>query len=47
MEGIAKQITDLKKESVRKELEKKQLEDVVEQDKLVLGKCLSSWFGNH
>jgi nucleosome binding factor SPN SPT16 subunit len=42
MEGIAKQITDLKKESVRKELEKKQLEDVVEQDKLVLGKCLSS-----
>jgi nucleosome binding factor SPN SPT16 subunit len=38
MEGFAKQITELKKESVRKEQEKKQLEDVVEQDKLVVGK---------
>ncbi|KAF2146297.1 uncharacterized protein K452DRAFT_305247 [Aplosporella prunicola CBS 121167] len=35
MEEIAKQITELKKESVRREQEKKQMEDVVEQDKLV------------
>lgn len=31
---ITKQITEMKKESVRKEQEKKQLEDVVEQEKL-------------
>ncbi|OJD37458.1 fact complex subunit spt16 [Diplodia corticola] len=35
MEQIAKQITELKKESVRREQEKKQMEDVVEQDKLI------------
>ena len=35
MEEITKQITELKKSAVRKEQEKKELEDVVEQDKLV------------
>lgn len=35
MEGIVKQITDLKKASVRREQEKKEMEDVVEQDKLI------------
>jgi nucleosome binding factor SPN SPT16 subunit len=38
MEHINSQITDLKKNVVRREQEKKQMEDVVEQDKLVLGK---------
>jgi nucleosome binding factor SPN SPT16 subunit len=36
MENIVNQITEMKKESVRREQEKKQLEDVVEQDKLVI-----------
>ena len=35
MQDIAQQITDLRKAAVRREAEKKQLEDVVEQDKLV------------
>ena len=35
IEEITKQITDLKKDVVRREQEKKQMEDVVEQDKLV------------
>ncbi|KAK8204948.1 FACT complex subunit-domain-containing protein [Phyllosticta capitalensis] len=35
MEHVAKQITELKKESVRREQEKKQMEDVIEQDKLI------------
>ena len=35
MEEISKQITDLKKSTVRREQEKKEMEDVVEQDKLV------------
>ncbi|KAL8725333.1 MAG: hypothetical protein Q9181_006452 [Wetmoreana brouardii] len=35
MEAIAQQVTDLRKSAVRKEQEKKELEDVVEQDKLV------------
>ncbi|KAI9656979.1 MAG: FACT complex subunit spt16 [Alyxoria varia] len=35
IEGITKQITDLKKSAVRREQEKKEMEDVVEQDKLV------------
>lgn len=34
MQDIAQQITDLRKNSVRREQEKKELEDVVEQDKL-------------
>ena len=36
MKGIAQSITDMKKENARREQEKKQLEDVVEQDKLVV-----------
>jgi nucleosome binding factor SPN SPT16 subunit len=36
MENLSQQITEMKKESVRKEQEKKQMEDVVEQDKLVI-----------
>lgn len=35
MQDIAQQITDLRKNAVRREQEKKQLEDVVEQEKLV------------
>ena len=35
MQDIAAQITDLRKNSVRREQEKKELEDVVEQDKLI------------
>lgn len=35
IDQITKDITDLKKEVVRREQEKKQLEDVVEQDKLI------------
>lgn len=35
MQDIAQQITDLRKNAVRREQEKKQLEDVVEQDKLI------------
>ena len=35
MQDIATQITELRKNSVRREQEKKELEDVVEQDKLV------------
>ncbi|KAJ9660356.1 FACT complex subunit spt16 [Coniosporium apollinis] len=35
IDEITRQITDLKKEVVRREQEKKQMEDVVEQDKLV------------
>jgi len=42
MESIAQQITDLKKDAVKREQEKKQLEDVVEQDKLITAK--GSWF---
>lgn len=38
MEGISSKITDLKKEMVRRENEKKQLEDVVEQDKLIVAR---------
>lgn len=34
-EEIVKHITDMKKQSVRREQEKKELEDVVEQDKLI------------
>jgi nucleosome binding factor SPN SPT16 subunit len=42
MDSILTGINDMKKESVRREQEKKQLEDVVEQDKLIIGKsCLS------
>ncbi|KIW01058.1 uncharacterized protein PV09_07572 [Verruconis gallopava] len=36
MQQIAGAITDMKKESVRREQEKKQLEDVVEQDKIII-----------
>jgi nucleosome binding factor SPN SPT16 subunit len=36
MQHIASAITDMKKDSVRREQEKKQLEDVVEQDKLIV-----------
>jgi nucleosome binding factor SPN SPT16 subunit len=36
MEHVATQLTDLKKNVVRREQEKKQMEDVVEQDKLIL-----------
>lgn len=35
IENITRDITDLKKEVVRREQEKKQMEDVVEQDKLI------------
>lgn len=35
MEGIKDQITEMKRASVRKEQEKKEMEDVVEQDKLI------------
>lgn len=35
MQDIAQQITELRKNAVRREQEKKQLEDVVEQDKLI------------
>ena len=35
MDSIVSQITDMKKSSVRREQEKKEMEDVVEQDKLV------------
>jgi nucleosome binding factor SPN SPT16 subunit len=35
MADIAQQITDVRKDTVRREQEKKQMEDVVEQDKLV------------
>lgn len=35
MQDVAQQITELRKTAVRREQEKKQLEDVVEQDKLV------------
>ncbi|KAB8356399.1 hypothetical protein FH972_023982 [Carpinus fangiana] len=35
MEDIMVQIMDLKKQSIRKEQEKKQMEDVVEQDKII------------
>ncbi|KAL9125145.1 MAG: hypothetical protein Q9217_005602 [Psora testacea] len=35
MSDIAQQITDLRKNAVRREQEKKELEDVVEQDKLI------------
>ncbi|GAM87101.1 hypothetical protein ANO11243_051220 [Dothideomycetidae sp. 11243] len=35
MDNIVSQITDMKKNAVRREQEKKELEDVVEQDKLV------------
>ncbi|GAB7356004.1 hypothetical protein MBLNU459_g6628t2 [Dothideomycetes sp. NU459] len=35
MDNIVQQITDMKKSTVRKEQEKKDLEDVVEQDKLI------------
>lgn len=35
MEDIMNQITDLKKQSVRKEQEKKEMEDVIEQDKII------------
>ncbi|KAF2104682.1 SPT16-domain-containing protein [Rhizodiscina lignyota] len=38
METISNKITEMKKEIVRRENEKKQLEDVVEQDKLILAK---------
>lgn len=38
MADIAQQITDLRKNAVRKEQEKKELEDVVEQDKLKLSR---------
>jgi nucleosome binding factor SPN SPT16 subunit len=36
MKSIAQSITDMKKENARREVEKKQLEDVVEQDKLIV-----------
>jgi nucleosome binding factor SPN SPT16 subunit len=36
MKGIADDITKMKKESAQKESEKKQLEDVVQQDKLII-----------
>lgn len=38
MESISSKITDMKKEMVRRENEKKQLEDVVEQDKLIVAR---------
>jgi nucleosome binding factor SPN SPT16 subunit len=37
MEHVVEQITEMKKEANRRETEKKQMEDVVEQDKLILG----------
>ena len=37
MDAIVSQINDLKKASLRREQEKKQMEDVVEQDKLTIG----------
>ena len=39
MQDIAAQITDLRKNSVRREQEKKELEDVGEQDKLIVIRC--------
>ena len=39
MSHVVDQINEMKKESVRREQEKKQMEDVVEQDKLIIGKC--------
>lgn len=42
MDRIVDQINDMKKESIRREQEKKQMEDVVEQDKLILGNALST-----
>jgi nucleosome binding factor SPN SPT16 subunit len=36
MEDFSTKITDMKKESVRREQEKKQMEDVVEQDKIII-----------
>jgi nucleosome binding factor SPN SPT16 subunit len=36
MQGVADAITNMKKDATRREQEKKQLEDVVEQDKLVI-----------
>jgi nucleosome binding factor SPN SPT16 subunit len=41
IENITKDITDLKKDVVRRETEKKQMEDVVEQDKLIAIKSKS------
>ena len=43
MSDIARQITDLRKNSVRREQEKKELEDVVEQDKLIEIRSSSIW----
>jgi nucleosome binding factor SPN SPT16 subunit len=43
MQDIAQQITELRKNSVRREQEKKELEDVVEQDKLVEIRSTNSW----
>lgn len=42
MQDIAQQITDLRKNSVRREQEKKELEDVVEQDKLTEIRSMSN-----
>lgn len=44
IENITKDITELKKDVVRREQEKKQMEDVVEQDKLVSIKSMCSSF---
>lgn len=38
MEHVAEQISEMKKEANRRENEKKEMEDVVEQDKLIIGK---------
>ncbi len=43
MQDIAQQITELRKNSVRREQEKKELEDVVEQDKLVEIRSTNFW----
>lgn len=45
MQEIAAQITELRKNSMRKEQEKKDMEDVVEQDKLVEVRSESSTDG--
>lgn len=42
MEDIATQITDLRKNAVRREQEKKEMEDVVEQDKLTVIRSMST-----
>lgn len=47
MEHVVDQINEMKKESLRREQEKKQMEDVVEQDKLITGMCCPVNFSVH